>query len=54
LLAEDVGDVIGAEGSRRMGFANSSDNRFRSIVTNQGEQFSHLPREGAIGIRQAP
>ena len=53
LLAEDVGDVIGAERTRRVRFANSGGDCLRSIVTNQGEQFSHLSHEGAIGIRQA-
>jgi len=54
LLAEDIGDVIGAEGTRCVRFANSGGDRLRSIVTNQDEQFSHLSREGAIGVRQAP
>ena len=53
LLAEDVGDVIGAEGARRMGLLHRSGDCLRAIVANQREQFADLPGEGAIRIRES-
>ena len=52
LLAEDVGDVIGAEGACGMRFGQRSGDGFRAIFTDQREQFADLPRQRAVGIGQ--
>jgi hypothetical protein len=43
LLTKDVGDVIGAVGSRAVRFGECGGYRFRSIFTNQCKDFAHLP-----------
>ena len=50
LLAENVGDVIGAERTSRGSLLNSIRHRFGSVLTEQFQEFGKLPREGAIGI----
>ena len=50
LLAENVGDVIGAEGACGVRFGERGGYRFRAIFTNQSEQFAHLARQGAVRI----
>ena len=50
LLAQNVGDVIGAKGACGVGFLHRAGNRFRAVVANQFEQFAHLPRQGAIRV----
>ena len=50
LLAQNVGDVIGAEGASCVSFLHRAGDRFRTVVANEFEQFAHLPDQGAIGV----
>ena len=50
LLAEDVGDVIGAESARRRCFLDCVGHGFRPVLPNQFEQFSDLTRQRAVGV----
>jgi hypothetical protein len=53
LLVQEIADVVGAEGAGGMGFVQSSRYGFRSILTNQIQQFSDLTAERAVRVRQA-
>ena len=48
LLAQNVGDVIGAERSSGMRFAERLGNGFGSVLPNQIHQFAHLAHQGAV------
>ena len=53
LLAEDVGDVIGAEGAGRMRLGDGAGHGVRAVLPHQFEQFGDLAHQRAIGVRQA-
>jgi hypothetical protein len=53
LLAQDIGDVVGAECAGGMGLVQSGGDGFWAIFPNQREQFSDLTRQRAVGIGQA-
>ena len=42
LLAQDIGDVVGAESAGGMSFAQSGGDGFWSILPNQRQQFADL------------
>jgi hypothetical protein len=48
-LAQNVGNVVGAESAGGMGLLHRGGCGFRSVVANQFEQLADLPGEGAIG-----
>jgi hypothetical protein len=50
LLAQDVGNVIGAECVDSGSFRDRIGHRFGSVLTDEFQQFGQLPRECAIGI----
>jgi len=50
LLAQNVGDVIGAEGACIVRFLHRGGNRFRAVIANQFEQLANLTCQGAIGL----
>jgi len=50
LLAEDVGNVIGAERTGRGSFRDGVGHRFGSVLPNELQQFGQLSRKCAIGI----
>ena len=53
LLAENVGDVVGAEGAGGMSLRQRGGHSVRAVLANQCEQFADLPRQGAIGVGQS-
>jgi hypothetical protein len=50
LLAQDVGDVVGAERAGCVRFAERGSNGFRSVFANQIDQFANLTRQGAVRV----
>ena len=52
LLAENVGDVIGAESACGMSFGEGGGDGFRAVFADEGEQFPDLARQGAIRVGQ--
>lgn len=50
LLAEDVGNVIGAKCAGRGSFRDRVGHRFGSVLADEFQQFDQLPRKCAIGI----
>src|SRR5439155_15259090 len=52
LVAEDVGDIAGAESPSGPSFLKSCSHRGRTIVTDEGEQLPHLPSQGPVGVGQ--
>jgi len=50
LLAQDVGDVVGAERASGVRFAERGGNGFRSVFTNQVYQFANLTYQGTVCI----
>lgn len=50
LLAQDIGDVVGAKSARGVGFGDGGGDRCGAIFTNQGKQFADLPRQRTVGI----
>jgi len=44
LLAEDVGDVIGAEGACGVRFGKRGRYRFGAVLPDQHEEFAYLAR----------
>ena len=44
LLAQDVGDVIGAESARRGGFFDGAGHGFRAVLPDQFQQFAEIWR----------
>ena|ERR1700692_1138220 len=53
LLAEKVGNVVGAEGAGSMSLAHRGRHGLGAIFTNEEEQFADLPGQRAVGIGQA-
>jgi len=51
LLAQDVGEVVGAEGARRGSLLDGSGYGFRSVLADQFQDLAQLPRQGPVGIR---
>ncbi len=51
LLAQNVGNVIGAESVGRGSFLDGAGHRFWSILADKFQQVGELPREGAVGVR---
>jgi hypothetical protein len=43
LLPQDVGDVIGSEGTRRESLLQRSRHRFRIVLPDQLQEFVDLP-----------
>jgi len=43
LLAENVGNVIGAESASRVSLRQRLSDRIRAVVANESEQFADLP-----------
>ena len=54
LLAQNISDVIGANGTSGVGLLDCAGNGFRAVVANQVKQLVHLPDEGAIGSGKFP
>ena len=50
LLAQDVGNVIGAERTGRGSFLDGVGHRFGPVLADEFQQFGQLPRKCAIGI----
>ena len=50
LLAEDVGDVIGAESARGVRFGNRGRHGFGAVFANKREEFAHLAGQGTVGV----
>ena len=50
LLAQNVGDVIGAKGASRLCFGHCGGNRFWTVLTNKMEHFGDLARQRTIGL----
>ena len=44
LLAQDISDVVGAEGARRVGLGQGGGDGLGAVLANQREQFADLPR----------
>jgi len=51
-LSDKVGDVIGSEGSRGIGFLDGGGNGFRSVIAYEFEEFANLARQGTIAFGQ--
>ena len=49
LLAQNVGDVIGAESAGGVGFLDRAGDRFGAVVADEFEQLAHLPGQRAVG-----
>ena len=50
LLAQNVGNVVGAEGACSVGFLHCAGDRFRAVIANQLEQLADLTCQGAVGV----
>lgn len=50
LLAQDIGDVVGAEGAGARSFFDSASHGFGTILTDEFQQFYDLAGKRAIGI----
>jgi hypothetical protein len=50
LLAEDVGDVVGAEGASGIGFGDGAGHYLRSVLPDQFQQFVELARQHTVAI----
>lgn len=50
LLAQNVGDVIGAERPGGMRFAERGGNGFGSVFPNQIHQFANLTHQGPVRV----
>ena len=53
LLAEDVGDVVGAEGASGICFGDGAGHCLRSILPDQFQQFVELARQHTVAIGHA-
>jgi hypothetical protein len=53
LLAEDVGNVIGAEGASGIRFGEGTGHRVRAILADQFQQFVELARQHPVAIGHA-
>ena len=53
LLAEDVGDVVGAEGASGICFGDGAGHRLRPILPDQFQQFVELARQHSVAIGHA-
>jgi hypothetical protein len=53
LLAEDVGDVVGAEGVSGICFGDGAGHRLWSILPDQFQQFVKLARQHTVAIGHA-
>jgi hypothetical protein len=53
LLAEDIGDVVGAEGASGIGFGDGAGHCLRSVLPDQLQQFVELTRQHAVAIGHA-
>jgi hypothetical protein len=54
LLSQEVGDVIGPEGTRRESLLESIGHGFGAVLPDELEKFSNLAGERAVGVGQAP
>ena len=50
LLAQDVGDIVGAEGAGRGGFFDGAGTSFGSVLPYQFQQFGDLAAQRPVGI----
>ena len=50
LLAENVGDVIGSERSRGIGFLDRGRNGFGSVIAYEFEKFADVACQGPVGL----
>jgi len=50
LLAEDIGDVVGAEGASGIRFGDGAGYCLRSVLPDQFQQFVELARQHTVAI----
>ena len=50
MLAQNVGNVIGAESTCGVSFPDGSGDCLGTVVTNQLEQLANLPGQGAVRV----
>ena len=50
LLAQNVGDVVGAKGASRVSFLDRAGYGLGAVVANELEEFAHLTGQGAIRV----